>query len=98
MSRIILIVIMSIFISIQNAYALNLNIKSISEDHEDAILMDKDTGDEWFVMEGDEIEGWVVTKINKDSVLIKKEAEGEITYDIVRKLTLPNKISIMPVQ
>jgi len=98
MYRIILITIMSILISTQSAYALNLNIKSISEDHEEAILMDRDTSYEWVVTEGDDVGGWIVTKINKDNVLIKKEAEGEITYDIVRKLTLPKKINVTPVQ
>ena len=97
MHRFILSVVLAIFLFAHSAQAQSFNLKSISEDLREAVLVDKDTGAEWAVGEGDEVEGWSIVKIKKNCVVIRKEIEGEEHQAIVRTLTLPKKLGVMPV-
>jgi len=75
MYKIILAIILSVFLSTQYAYAQSLYLKTISEDLQEAVLVERDTGVEWVVGEGDVVEGWSIMKIKKNCVLIRKEIE-----------------------
>ena len=98
MFKITITIMIFLFLSIKSVYSMDLNVKSIDKKYAEAVLIDMETGDEWVVFEGDNIQGWKVNQINPNSVVIKKEAEGEKPYGIVRRLTLPNKISVMPLK
>lgn len=93
MYKIILTIIIALLLCAQSASALNLNLKSIDEDRQEATLLDRDTENEWVVTEGDEIEGWVIMEINENNVLIKKKAQGKMKYGISKRLTLPKDVS-----
>ena len=92
MYKTIFISILSLFLFAQSVYALNLNIKFINENLQEAVLIDSDTGNEWIVMVGDEVEGWIIKQIKKSSVVIKKEVVEGKPYRVVKILILPNRI------
>ena len=97
MLRLILFSLLVQLILINFAYAQNFNVREISEDGIVAVLLDMDTGMEWAVVEGDEIEGWTVIKIDDLGVTIKKEPEGDMPYAIVHTLSKISKHGFAPV-
>jgi len=98
MHRLILIVFLAIFLFAHSAYAQSLHLKSISEDLQEVVLIERDTGAEWVAREGDVVEGWSIVAIKKNRVVIRKAIEGEKHQAIVRTLTLPKKLGVMPAQ
>jgi len=47
----------------------------IQNNLEQAVLYDRDTGEEWTVQTGDEIDGWKVVKIALDYVALAKQGQ-----------------------
>jgi hypothetical protein len=97
MYKVIIVTIIICLFSIQSGYALELSLKSIDIESQEAVLIDKDTGEEWIVIKGDNIEGWIVDEITENSVVIIKLDEGS-SEGIARTLTLPKIKSITPVR
>lgn len=94
MYRIIIILIIAILFLVQGTYGLDLAIKTIDIEVQEAVLIDLDTDSEWIVLEGDEIEGLKVIKITENSVQIMKKAEGDMRYNVIQTLTLPKSITM----
>ncbi|MEW6078291.1 MAG: hypothetical protein AB1724_10795 [Thermodesulfobacteriota bacterium] len=47
------------------------------ENAETAVLVDADTGDEWTVRKGDEVDGWTVVKITSEYVEVSRNEEEQ---------------------
>ena len=97
MYKCLIIIFLTAFIFAHSAYAQSFRVISISEDLE-AVLVDRETDEEWVASEGDEIEGWTIVEVTKARVVIRKEPEWDESYAIIRTLILPKKVGVMPVR
>jgi hypothetical protein len=89
MNKAIIPIILLILIIAPTVYSQNLKVKVVSEDLEEVILQDSDTGEEWVARFGEMVEGWKIVKISHDRVTIVKQREGQTTL----KTDLPVKAS-----
>ena len=79
----------------QNLFAEDLRILSINEDNQ-ALIRDADTGDEWLVIEGDNISGWTIISIENNKIVLRKESDEENSETIVKTIGLPNAVLLPP--
>jgi len=96
MRKICLVALLLLFLFMNTAYAQNFDVLEISADHSVAVLLDRDEGIEWAVVEGDEIAGWTIISIDQLGVTIKKEPEGDMPYAIVHTLSEISKNGFAP--
>jgi len=87
MNKAIIPIILLILIVAHPVYSQNFKVKMVSEDLEEVVLQDSDTGEEWVARFGDVVEGWKIVKIRNDQVTIVKQGDGQITL----KTDLPVK-------
>lgn len=87
MNKAIIPIILLILIVAHPVYSQNFKVKMVSEDVEEVVLQDSDTGEEWVAYLGDVVEGWKIVKIRNDQVTIVKQGEGQVTL----KTDLPVK-------
>ena len=96
MRKIFLIILLVLFLFMNTVLAQNFDVLEISDDHSVAVLLDRDEGIEWAVVEGDEIAGWTIISIDQLGVTIKKEPAGDMPYAIVHTLSKISKQGFAP--
>ena len=89
MKRFFLLIIMITLIFSSLAFGQNFKVVYVEENLKQAVLYDRDTGNEWMVQTGDEIEGWKVVKINLDYVALAKQGQD---IPIVMKIPVNERI------
>ncbi|MBN1849513.1 MAG: hypothetical protein JW932_13105 [Deltaproteobacteria bacterium] len=95
MYKFLIITICAILISAQSLSAQNFKVVSINTDLE-VELLDKETGLEYIVVEGDKIESWTITEVMENKVVIMKDPEGDPPIAIMKTINFPEKIDIIP--
>ncbi len=89
MKRFFLLIILIVFIFSSHAFGQNFKVVYVEEDLKQAVLYDNDTGEEWTVQAGDEIDGWKVVKITLDYVALAKQDQD---IPIVIKIPVNERI------
>ena len=89
MKRFFLLIILIAFIFSSHAFGQNFKVMHIQEDLKQAVLYDRDTGNEWSVQTGDEIDGWKVVKITLAYVALAKQGQD---IPIVLKIPVNERI------
>jgi len=89
MKRFSLLIILVILIFSSLAFGQNFKVVHVEENLKQAVLSDRDTGNEWSVQTGDEIDGWKVVKITPDYVAIAKQGQD---MPIVMKIPVNERI------
>ena len=95
MKSIIAAILLALFICAQNAYSENLKVLEINEEQQ-VLIRDDDTGEEWLAPEGYEVKGWIITSVKENRVVIRKDADGNLQKAIVKTLTMPKKLKVIP--
>jgi len=75
MCKIILIILLS-FVFVQSIYGQTFEVMAISEDLQEAVLKNAETGEERVVRKGEVIDGWRVMEIAQTHVTIGGWVEG----------------------
>jgi len=75
MYKVILIILLS-FVFVQSAYSQTFEVKAVSEDHQEAVLKNTETGEERVVRRGEVVDGWRVMEIAQTHVIIGGWVEG----------------------
>jgi len=96
MYRVIILAILATFTMSLSVYGQNFKVLAVEEDSQEVVLRDKDTGEQWLARVGDEIEGWIIVKVTKNQVVMRKEAEGNISHKAIT-MPIPQYHSIVPV-
>jgi len=89
MKRYFLLIILVALIFSSHAFGQNFKVVYIEEDLKQAVLYDRDTGEEWSVQTGDEIDGWKVVKITLNYVALAKQEQD---IPIVMKIPVNERI------
>ena len=76
MYRVLIFMVLLSFGVVIPAHGQNYKVNEIGENLEYVVLSDRDTGAEWVLELGDEINSWQVVKITQDYVTIAKPREG----------------------
>jgi hypothetical protein len=94
---IILMILLTLAVSLP-AYGQNFQVRAVEEDPQQVVLRDKDTGKEWVVRAGDEIEGWAIIEVKKNRVVMRKKVPGDISHKaIVCTIPIPQCYTVVPV-
>ena len=89
MKRFFLLIILITLIFSSPAFGQNFKVVYVEENLKQAVLYDRDTGNEWSVQTGDEIDGWKVIKITLDYVALAKQGQD---IPIVMKIPVNERI------
>jgi hypothetical protein len=96
MYRVIIVMILVTFTISLPAYSQNFKVLAVEEGSQEVVVRDRDTGKQWVVRVGDEIEGWIIVKVTKNQVVMRKEAEGNISHKAIT-MPIPQHHSVVPV-
>jgi hypothetical protein len=77
-----------------SGYAQDFYLKSISKDHQTAVIGQKKSGQEWTVRQGDKIENWNVIEITKHHVILKTDPDEVTNLTMTIGLALPGIVSM----
>ncbi|OIN95820.1 MAG: hypothetical protein AUJ48_02530 [Deltaproteobacteria bacterium CG1_02_45_11] len=77
MLRYFAIVVLMTFIFPVFAHSESFKVVSVQENLEEAVLHDQDTGEQWTVQVGDQVNEWTVTVITRDYVTIFKPQQDQ---------------------
>lgn len=72
MHRYFLIAVLIIFFFAGIASSESFKVVNVQDNLKEAVLYDRDTGDEWVVKVGDQVNGWTVTVITHEYVTVYK--------------------------
>jgi len=89
MKRFFPLIILVALIFSSHAFGQNFKVVYVEDNLEQAVLYDRDTGNEWSVQTGDEIDGWKVVKITLDYVALAKQDQD---IPIVIKIPVNERI------
>jgi len=96
MYRVIILTILATFTISLPAYSQNFKVLAVDEGFQEVLLHDRDTGNQWLVRVGDEIEGWTIVEVTKNRVVMRKEGAGNISHKAIT-MPIPQYHSIVPV-
>jgi len=89
MKRFFPLIILVALIFSSHAFGQNFKVVYVEDNLEQAVLYDRDTGNEWSVQTGDEIDGWKVVKITLNYVALAKQEQD---IPIVMKIPVNERI------
>jgi hypothetical protein len=78
-----------------SGYDENFYLKSISKDHQTAVIGQKKSGQEWTVRQGDKIQNWNVIEITEHHVVLRSDPDEVTDLTMTIGLALPG-IAVMP--
>lgn len=91
MKRICAVGVLFCLLFLNKADAQNLIVRIIGQDCNSAILVDSDTGTEYTVNVGTDLEEWKIIEINDTGVVIMSVVASDGLYSTVRKLDKSNE-------
>jgi hypothetical protein len=94
MIRICLFSLLILLLIFGSAHADGFIVREICQDNSGAVILDPETGTEWDVKVGDEIQGWKIIEIDGTGVSVLKEPRGDMPYAIVNKLDKMSEFGI----